>query len=293
MEGLDTILLLDNIELVSLVFAGIFGKAAEFLGIGTSSSEQQTGGTSQTDQTTTTQQEQTGIIDQIANIFAEQTQTGSQTAESLTDILGTQISETTTLDPITQALLQGLVGQTAGTVGGGGLVDLLTQRAQQAEDAFTSSVAPIVEQARTQTEEQIGRAQTQLAGGAGSSLNTLVQQLGLEERRKGETALASLTAQLGTAARQAGTQEITGAVNTSLGQLTQIVDLLKGATTAEQAESTQEVAETQLTETVQEATSKQTTQEQQVQSLIQNLVSELSALVEQSGTVSEIGRAHV
>ena len=192
---------------------------------------------------------------QIGSQTGTQSRIGTQTGAQTGTVTGQQTQEVTSLDEQTQAILQALIRDVGGVVSEGALPELLTARAREADTAF--DVQPIIEQARAATERQVGRAETRLAGEAGSSLNSLVQQLGIEERTGAETALASLAAQLQGQARQSATQEIAGASQIGSQQLAQLVDVLKGATTAGPVQTAEQTEQSTVAQDLQELVSQQ------------------------------------
>ncbi len=198
----------------------------------------------------------------------DQTQTQKGTTTGTTTGTQEQTQLTSLLDEGTQERLRQLVFDITGDEGAaGGLVELLASRATEADEFQQQQTAAIVGEARRTGEIRVGVAEQSAARGAGSSLNTIVQQLGLEERAALESQLASLEATLGLQGRQAATDEITGAVKTATGAqagqagaAASLADVLKGAT--------------------QETTTSVATQEQTQQ--IQDLVSILASLTGQT-----------
>ena len=139
-------------------------------------------------------------------------------------------------------MVRQLIGQAAaGQEGEGDLIGLLTQRAAGADAAFDPT--PIVGEARRVGERELAQTMTQLASSTGSSQNSLLQALGMEGRGDLESQLASLAAQLQTQSRQAATGEITAAAGAGQNQLVQLLDILKGAQTTGQTDSSQQVSE--------------------------------------------------
>ena len=140
-------------------------------------------------------------------------------------------SETlSTLDDETKATLSGLLSELAS---GGSSVDLisaLNSRALSAEDRLPDLVDPIVANARGNLEEQAGQAVQGFARSAGSSQNTLVAQLGLQEATNVEREIADLAATLGLNVDQAITEQQQGAVGNTENLVASLAEILKGAT---------------------------------------------------------------
>lgn len=175
--------------------------------------------------------------------------TGTVTTDS-TGVTTDESSQTTTaeqalslLDEETQALLSGLLTDlAAGSGASGELLAELNERALNAEDTLAGLVDPIVANARSNLEEELGQTRQILARGAGSSMNSLVQQLGLKEAANVEREIASLAATLGFQVQETATAQQEGALAAGTGAVAQITDLLKGATqTGRTTESTEAV----------------------------------------------------
>jgi len=176
----------------------------------------------------------------------EATRTAEQQSQSKS--AATQQQQISSLSPEIQALVESLITQQAtGQSGASELQNLLVQRAQTADQAFDPTA--ILNEARRQGEQQLGRTKVALSQQAGSSMNSLVQQLIGEQRGALESQLASLAAQLTQAGRQAATQEIAGAATLPQQNLTQLLEVLKGATVT--GTTTTEQLTTQEAKTVQ------------------------------------------
>lgn len=184
------------------------------------------------------------------------------------------------LDPETQELLQGLIGD----LGEGGLQELtasLTSRGLSADADLAGLIDPIVAGARGNLEERLGQTMQGFARAAGGTTqNTIVQQLGLKEGARVEREVAELAATLGLETRQLVTEEQSNAAQVSGGLLTQLTGLLKGSQTTRAGETTTDAVRAleQLTET--ESTEIAVTEE------VSSQLSE-SALTELSESVSE------
>ncbi len=216
----------------------------------------------------------------------------------------------TQLDPETQALLQNLIQQLGGDIGGSGdptadLIDVLQQsfagdfatRAGDSGDATAGSIEDVISAARASGEEQIGLQNRQIAERTGSSFNTLVQDLTQENRQDFETQLAGVSGQLSLAARESGTQEFLGAsealrratessrlgASSGVADLATLINSLKGAT--QTSALTGDVLQTGLQETQETTNSLQSVIE-----AIQELQSGKSVTVgSQTGETSESG----
>ena len=190
----------------------------------------------------------------------------------------TQALETLSLlDEETQTLLQDLLG---GIAGGGQLEDInqvITDRALTADQDLAGLVDPIVANARANLEEQAGQTIQGLARTAGSSQNSLVAQLGLDEAINVEREIADLAAQLGLQTRQIATQELAGAQAGTQQTVVQLAEILKGAT--QTGESTQQTDA--LTELLSVLTGEERTT-QRVKS--KDTVAEVVKAIEQSKT---------
>ena len=160
------------------------------------------------------------------------------------------------------------------------VIQSLQERAITAPDELAGLVDPIVANARANLETQLGQSQQQLARSAGSSQNSLVQQLGLEQATEVERELASLAATLGIQTFDAATQTQVAAVEASTSPLAQLAEVLKGATqTGTSTEATQ--ALTQLSELL---SGRETGRENETD--VSQILERLSAFEEASGTGS-------
>jgi len=254
------------------------------LGFGAKKESVQKSGTEELDRLTTVDKAETASTDKLSQLLSEQTQRGTEAATQTGTATGTQTQDVTTLDAATQELLAALTQQIGGVVGEGGLQQTLTERAQTAGEAFDP--APIIARARTGAERDIGRRETALASEAGSSLNSLVQQLGLEGRLETEEMLAGLTQQLGIQARQAETGEIASAAAGGTEALSQLVAALKGATTTGQTASTQATEQATVSESAQELVTQSTEETAVTQETITKLSELVDSLLKTTGDVT-------
>lgn len=212
--------------------------------------------TTQRNINTTTQQDvaETGI--QLGTT-AQTQERGAVTAEEQATAT-TRNELTTQLDPATQQLLQGLIQQLGGVVAGGQedptaqAINTLQQsfagqfadRAAGADTALAGSINDIINAARQQGLQDVTRQNNQIAQRAGSSFNTLVQDVAQENLLNLDTQLAGLAGQLALGARESGTQEFLGAnealrratessrlgASSGIADLATLVNSLKGAT---------------------------------------------------------------
>jgi hypothetical protein len=192
----------------------------------------------------------------------QQRTTGRQTSEtSLESVLAS-------LDETSRVQLTELLGAASQADNLGDLLGSLSERALSAGGELGESRQAIVDVARQRGERKIGQTQQALSGIAGSSQNTLVQQLGLEGSVQLETELAALNAQLVRDDRAQIAGELQGATQALVGSTTGIADILKGALTQQQ--------QTEIG----------VTESQQIQNIMSNLA-ETGVQVDES-TISDI-----
>ena len=186
-----------------------------------------------------------------------------------------QIQQRSLSQPITAALEQqllSLIGPQAGILPGApgnvpnpsaqiqqaDVTQTLANRALGADQTSADAIAAIVEASRAAGERTLTRATTTAAQQAGSAFNSFVQELGSRGAADLETQLAGLQGQLGLQARQAGTQELLGAIEafgrtaeTDTRQVASLVDALKGAvTSAVEVGDASQVARTEEQQTI-------------------------------------------
>lgn len=239
---------------------------------------------------TTAKSEQVGTTKtagtKTAEQVAERTDTALTQALDETTEKGTVTEAFSALDVETQELLQSLIAD----LGEGGLQELtasLTGRALSAEGDLAGIVDPIVAGARGNLEEQLGQTLQGFARTAGGTTqNTIVQQLGLQEGARVEREIADLAATLGLQTRQLATEEQVGAAQLTGGLLTQLTGLLKGAETTRAGETTTDAVRELEQLTTTEAAEK-ITSEELTTALSETAVSELSETVSES-TLNEI-----
>lgn len=160
----------------------------------------------------------TGTTKGVSTKKTDEVKTGKTTTKGATEtgaVTGTEQLQTgSTLGAGAIEQLTSLLG----TITAGGLAQpqeletsLLTQlaaRAGGADEALAASRGDIVGRARTVGERKLGQQGQAFAGQAGSSMNTLVQQLQAEGSTDLETSLAALTGQLERSDRALGTEEL-------------------------------------------------------------------------------------
>ena len=213
-------------------------------------------------QQTTLDESTTGVRD-VTSVEQQETQQTS-TSEGTSTQDTSQQQTVTQLDQETQDILRNLIQQLSGSAGGGTILDpsilqatdenldfasFLTERAVGTESVLNSSTDAIVTEARRQGENALEIQGTQLATGAGSNLNSIVQAAQAQGRADLETQLAGLRGSLGIEARAAGSQDLAtafgarseaarGGADISIAgqtagtdQLAQLVEALTGGTT--------------------------------------------------------------
>ena len=244
-------------------------------GSSSNSSQGSKTGTQTQDQTTTNQ----GTTD--TSVTQSQITDQSQTTNSQTS--GSVLSEQllSTLDVGTQETLRALIA---------GLGDT-SQPASEIGQALGelalntgADTTAIVDNARRKGELNLGQSQQKLARATGSSLNSSVQQFGLEEARSMETELASLQATLDLqnqsgqlTALSTAFQAEQGAQTSQVDQIAKLADVLKGATQSTSASQTSTQTSTQVMDALSQLTGiTDTTQ-------LQDLITQLSG----SATTSE------
>jgi len=183
----------------------------------------------------------------VADVLQTERQLGAKTETTLTDFLnqlvgGAGVKDTSAVD----------LAKIAGT------------RAKGADASIQAMIDSIIAAARSEGELDLGRRETAAARGAGSSLNSIVQQLGIEGRGDLETKLAGLAGQLGLQGRAAGTTEFASAgeglrksiegLSTGVGAeasgIADIADILKGGTKTLTSSTEQQTTEQQVNQLV-------------------------------------------
>ncbi len=204
---------------------------------------------------------------------------GSVSAEDVSSQVATTKENISSLDDETKAILGSLVADAGGDLSE--LISGLSSSALSAEEDLGALIDPIVANARTNLEEQVGVSKQALARAAGGSTqNTLVQQLGLRESARAEGELADLAARLGLQTQQVASQQQSAAVDATGGLVAQLSNVLKGADTTRTG-----TTEADTVRALTELTDETSTQNIQSSELT-DLVSE-QALTELSSSVSE------
>lgn len=193
-----------------------------------------------------------GSEDSKTNITKDSTATQSKSGTSSTT--GSSAQTVSQLDEETQNVLRNLIQQAGGNAEATDLTDFansLIQRGQATEKALGDNISAIINEARLSGERELQALNTQLATAAGSTQNTFVAGATAQGRADLESKLAAREAELGIAAREAGSRDLLnafGALSTGAGQETSnivnLVNALKGGTTA----STGTSAQTTLTD---------------------------------------------
>ena len=168
--------------------------------------------------------------DKQVTAFTSATQQQQTTADEATTQRQRSEDVVSLLDEETQGFLRDMLQ----TLGGGddftSINQALTERALGADADLAGITDPIVTNARSRLEERLGQTMQQLSRTAGSSQNSLVAQLGLDEAAQVEREVADLAATLGLQTRQLATSELEGAQTRVGGLAVQLADVLKGAT---------------------------------------------------------------
>lgn len=223
--------------------------------------------TGKTSQETASQQTQTGTQQASGSTQQQQTTTTKLFTPEEEEILRNMLSSLGTQE---SGVSPEFINAARGAIGAAG--DLNT-RAAGAEEAISSQIAPIIANARRQGERDIGRGRTQLAGAAGSGLDSGVVAATAEAEADLASRLAALESELAINARGVETDERTRAITallaggeaganletlgsrTQVGNVAEIANLLRGAsaetTTTGEAQTEETVTTEQLTEALQ------------------------------------------
>ena len=260
---------------------------ASSLGLSRSStsSSGQRAGVSTLDEQTTQEQVQTGT--KLATTTKDSRQQQTSATQTSSEALTNLQSLVENLDVDVQEGIKGLLSSLLQEDGAGDLSGLLTSRAKEADVAFDPSA--IVSEARRVGEEAVGQAGQRLAQGAGSSLNTLVQQFTLDEQAQVSSQIAALAQQLGITGRQAATAEITGAKTGITQDATALAGILKGAKQTTTQSQTQQQTATQLVDAL--TSLFETGQQSELSELVSLLKSEKEARQTIDETASGVSSA--
>lgn len=258
-------------------------------------------GSKQKTATDTTLKQATTGTREVTTAEAQETQQ-KQITSGVTTQDTTQQQTVTQLDEQTQAILQQLIQGLSGsfTEGGGTVLDpsileasagnidfsnFLSSRAMETEGVLGGSTEAIIAEARRQGENALEIQGTQLAMGAGSNLNSIVQAAQAQGQSDLATQLAALQGQLGIQARQVGSQDLATAFGARSEAARGGADISIAGQTAGVQSIAQLVAALTgaTTETTGQISAVGTTEEQ---SQLEALVSSLQELVETSDTVS-------
>ncbi len=252
------------------------GKASERVSgerSGTSVTQEQQEQVNRQTGTTVKQGEQRG---QQRSVSEQRGSTEQQTIQDLTSIMSQ-------LDEGTQQQLQQIIANIGNPEQAGAVQTALAERALNADADLAGNTNAIIASARRTGERSIGQAQVQLAKGAGSVQNTLVQQIGLEADVNLQTELAALEQSLNLQNRQIATGELQGAQTGQAQSMTALVNALKGATQVqEQAQSTVQQTETeQIQQALQDLFQSSTETE------VQDLIAVLTGQTTREQTIEE------
>ena len=194
--------------------------------------------------------------------------TGSE--QSLSD----QLSQVSNLDEETQLLLKNMLASISG--GSTDIVEAQQSRALSTEERLAGVTDAIVANAEARGEEQVGAALQGFARSAGSSQNSIVQQLGLQESGRVNREIADLAATLGIQVDQIATQNIDTAAKSGGDLVTQLSSVLKGAESTS-AVQTQQTSENEVTQILQELLAQQESGTKQSSQTQQELIDSLLA----------------
>ena len=250
------------------------------ISIGGSSDSSESSARTQIDSTRTSDQqttaEQTGTTTTTGT--QRQTSRGTTTGEKTSDLSEQEVLSL--LDEDTQNFLRSFIAD----IGGGDaynehLTRLLETRALEADTVFGGLVDEQVDEARRLSEIELGQQVQALtrATGGGAGSNSLVAGFDLEGQQAINTSIASLAATLGIDSRQAGTEEITNAIQvatqdqqTQVGSMAALAEVLKGASATSTKVVSGEERTRQLEDVVSDLQSAQT--ENEVMSILENLI---------------------
>lgn len=208
-------------------------------------------------------------------------QTGNTTTSGTSRQTGTTSSSQTgkqdlnslisNLDAGTQEQLQEIIKSIGSPSDVKAISGLLSKRAVNADKALADNTQAALDVAERRGQKVIGQSAVRLSTAAGSSQNSLVEQIGLEADVNLQVELAGLESTLNAANRRQSTEELQGALKTQTSSITDVAGILKGAT----SRTTQQTNTTQLTSALQDLlkTSKST----EVKDLLSQLLSNTSA----------------
>lgn len=187
--------------------------------------------------------------------------TAQETALGSTQTGGVQAGKASFLDQEVQDQIAELISGIGGGADIGELFGLRQERALSSEADIAGSIEGIVNQARSEGEQQIGRDLVGFQNAAGSSLNTLVRSLETEGRTDLETSLGGLQGQLELQGRQLTTDELSGLTGDISAGVGDLGGILKGAT-AETRQENLDVTQSQssLVKILEELTKGKTTE---------------------------------
>lgn len=247
------------------------------LGIG--GSKGSSSSTTTLDKGTTSEESKTGTETSTGLSTDQQDSTGTTTGTGTKTAEGVETSTLSTLDEETQNTIKNLINDISlGDSGSQELLALLEERALGADDAFAGLVDPQVEEARRLQEQDLGSSVQALsrATGGGSKSNSLVAGFNLEGQRAVDSSIASLAATLGIDARNAATEEISGAFEAGLVEdqttssaVSALANVLKGADQTGTKSTASTESATNVEDVVQSLTSATTSEE--VTAIIENL----------------------
>lgn len=153
----------------------------------------------------------------------------------------------------------------------------LSERALNADKALAGNTQAALDVAERRGKRSIGQSQTSLSKAAGSTQNSLVQQIGLEADTNLQVELAGLESTLNAANRRQSTEELQGALAGQTSSITDVANILKGAT----QQTTQQTNTTKLSSALQDLLQTSSSTE------VQDLLSELLGTSKSKQTISE------
>lgn len=210
-------------------------------GSGKSSSSQSTTGTKTTDQEVNQQQSQTGSVVTSQTGSQDRNSTQQSQTSGLSNVLSSEVL--TSLDDDTRNALEQLIAQLSS-----GPTATQSRLDEIALGGGVDTTA-IVENARAKSTEKLGVVSQQLARTAGSTQNSIVQQLLLDEQMSMERELASLATELGLQNQTAQVQALTAAEQTrqgSSGAVAALANVLKGSQVQQTGSQTQQTQQSTL-----------------------------------------------
>lgn len=199
-----------------------------------------------TESLTTSTQDQTQTESGASSTVGSETGTVSSESAISSLVNSLQQQEVSNLDAGTQQLLQTLLQVSGDPESTKRLTDAFTGKALTAEEDLNAANADILNAARQQSDRDVGIAKTSLARGAGSRMNSVVEQLGLQASADAEVGLRGLEAQLLRENKQVGLDALSSGITQSSGVVAQLAEVLKGATQTSTTTGSEAAQQTEL-----------------------------------------------